>query len=424
MHAIDWKKGPGFKTIETIKLPTYHTSYLDNGTKFITVNQGTQDIIKLDLILKGGRFLETKQLTANFTTAMLREGTASYDSKTIANTVDFYGAVLRTMTNLDYIHISLTLLSKHFEALCPLLAEIIYQPIFDEEELRKHKNNAVEKLSQDIAKNDTVSYRELTAGIFGIEHPYGYNTTKEAIEALEAEDLKTYFKNNFGSTSSFIVLSGKFSKHHESLVNKFFGQHSKEVKLPMYEPLTFYPKDTRLASTKNDVQASFKIGRRLFDRHHPDYAGFYVLNTIFGGYFGSRLMTKIREELGYTYSIYSALDYLMYDGYFYITSEVSNENLQSTLSEVHNQMEKLTKRIVTTGELQMVKNYLMGNMLNLIDGPLNSSSLIKSLELDNCLEGTFYEFLNQIQTVTAQDIKKLAQKYFDPEKLLTVIVQP
>ena len=421
--TVDWKKGPGFKEIDTITLPHYDTKILPNGIQFIEIQQGTQEIVKLDIVFRGGRLTERKKLEARFTASLMREGTVSYNSAQLANHLDFYGAIVRVANNLDHIYLSLTCLTKYFDKVLPAIREIIYEPALDEKELLKLKKNTSERLVLDLAKNDVVSYRVFTEALYGSNHVYGYNTEAENIAKLERNDLIEYHKNALGSDNCYIVLAGRYSSVISDMVTQAFGHINHKSNSYLYQPPAKEShKDTITVSSKNEHQSSVKIGRRMFSRHHEDYGSFFVLSTILGGYFGSRLMTSVREDLGYTYNIYSALDFMIYDGYFYIATEVGNEFLADTLSEIKNNIEKLQDKKVSKSELVMVKSYLRGNMLHLIDGPLNSSNTIRSLELDFCLNEHFTRFLKDIDVVTPARLQKLAQQYLQWEDMTTVIV--
>lgn len=422
-NTIDWKKGPGFKEIETIKLPHFDTRILSNGVKMIEIRQGTQDIVKLDIVFRGGRLTELKKLEARFTASLMREGTASYTSSQLANHLDFYGAIVRVANNLDHIYLSLTCLTKYFDKVLPAIREIIYEPAFDEQEFQKLQKNTTERLALDMAKNDVVSYRVFTEALYGNNHVYGYNTEKGDISLLERNDLVTYHNNALGSDNCYIVLSGRYPAEVSKSVAEAFGQIIHTSKPFQYQPPSVESvKDTIVISSKNEHQSSVKTGRKMFSRHHDDYGAFHVLSTILGGYFGSRLMTSIREDLGYTYNIYSALDFMIYDGYFYVATEVGNEFLAPTLSEIKVHFEKLQDKKVSKSELMMVKSYLRGNMLHLVDGPLNSSNTVRSLELDDCLNDHFTKFLKDIDDVTPAKLQKLAQQYLNWEDMTTVIV--
>ncbi|MEM9822073.1 MAG: insulinase family protein, partial [Bacteroidota bacterium] len=172
----------------------------------------------------------------------------------------------------------------------------------------------------------------------------------------------------------------------------------------------------------DSVQTAIRIGSKIFNKKHPDYPGLFVLNTILGGYFGSRLMTNIREDKGYTYNIFSTLDTMISDGYFYIGTEVGNEFVEPTMTEIYGEIERLQNEAVEEGELQMVRNYLLGNLLTNLDGPFNVADVIKSLILDDLPFSEFDQMVHRIKTIESDELRRLAQKYLQKDQLWELIV--
>jgi predicted Zn-dependent peptidase len=173
---------------------------------------------------------------------------------------------------------------------------------------------------------------------------------------------------------------------------------------------------------QDSVQTAILIGCRLYARNHPDYNDWIVLNTILGGYFGSRLMTNIRENKGFTYNIFSTFDTMHYDGCFYIGTEVGNDMVDKTLKEIYREMKILQKKAVSENELSMVKNYLLGNMLTMLDGPFNIIDIVKTTTLEQLPDNSFATLVESIKTITPQKIQTLAKKYLGPEKMWEVVV--
>jgi len=420
---INWKKGPGFSKIEKFNFPLKEDATLDNGIPVSIVNMGSQEIVRLDIVYRGARLLENRKMASKITTSLMREGTSAASSEIISESIDFYGSTLRSGANLDYTFFSLSGLSRHFDKLLPVLEDILYDPIFLEDEIEKYKKTNIQKLQLDLSKNELVNYRIFTESLFGKDHPYGYNTEEAFIKAINRQDLVDHHDKSYGINHCFILLGGKIAPTMLPALNKHFGFHTKnspDLNLPVIQESAVH---TRIfVPSKNIHQSSIKIGKRLFNRHHKDFAGFYVLNTILGGYFGSRLMSSIREEKGLTYNIYSVMDHLIYDGYFYIETEVAVGNEQKTIDEIYHQMDLLKQEHVSSDELQIVKNYLLGNFLNLIDGPLNVMSFFRSLELDYANKAHFEQFVHEILTIDAARLQDLAIRYLSKETMLEVIV--
>jgi zinc protease len=423
MMKIDWKKGPGYKRIEEIKIPAYDEIILDNGIKILVLQQGTQGIMKMDLIFKGGRILEEKKMTSKISAAIIREGSANMSSAVLAEQIDFYGAVLRSGSNLDHNYMTLSGLSKYAQSTIDLVFDVLGNPLFKEDEIEKYKKSSISKLALDKSRNELMCYRLFTELIFGKETPYGYNSEENLIQSIQREDLVEYYNDAYGTANLSVVIGGQVdSKSLDHLV-KYLNQMKFAGRKLAYKLGGYHNPATSIQhNTKNELQSSVIIGRKLFTRHHSDFTAINVLNTILGGYFGSRLMTEIRENQGLTYNISSLVDTQIYEGYFYIETDVAPENVNKTIEAIHIQIEKLQKEYIGDEELNMVKNYLLGNALNLFDGPLNTTSFLKSMVLDDSDPDQFYQFIEDVKSIDAQKILDTANKYLKREDMYQVVI--
>ena len=160
----------------------------------------------------------------------------------------------------------------------------------------------------------------------------------------------------------------------------------------------------------------------MFDRQHDDYSGMYMLNAVLGGYFGSRLMSNIREDKGYTYNIYSEVDVMKHDGVFIIGTEVSDDYVTKTQNEISLEIEKLKQDLIPAKELDMVRNYLLGRILNFVDGPFNASRLIKSILLSNLEKDYFEQLVRTIREISSEELRQLANKYFIDKEMWNITV--
>lgn len=414
---------PPIHEVSSLHLPRPSISHLDNGIPVYETRLGTQEIMKVEIVFLSGRPHEHKRLVSRATARMLREGTTHYTSAQLAEKIDFYAGTVQTPVNLDTGSLVLYCMTKHFEHLIPILGEMLNEPNFPERELAIFTENNIQSLLVDLAKNDVLAYRKITELIFGESHPYGYNSTPNDYKALTREDLIQHHKNYYTSDNCIIFLSGKTNDTILKLLNQYLGQkkttlHHTTIPLSTTHNLPVKIKE-RNAET---VQSAIRIGRQFGNRKHPDFNGFYVLNTILGGYFGSRLMTNIREKKGFTYNIYSALDLMHHDGYFYVSSEVGNKFVKKAINEIYHEMDMLKKELVDNDELKMVRNYLLGNMLNMIDGPMAISDVIRSFIIEGVPLDAFETFVEDVKSITPQQLRELAEKYFNKEDMFEVIV--
>jgi predicted Zn-dependent peptidase len=411
------------KPIERVVLPDYEYRFLPNGRGFLVVDSGLHEVFKLEAIFHAGRFHETKKMVSGITLRMLREGSNGFSSEDVAEKVDYFGASLITPANLDFSGPTMYGLNQHFGELLPLFRQVTTAPLFPETEFKDHIREKKQQLQVDLSKIDTVAYRQITEMIFGPDHPYGYNSTPAHYDAVTTDDLREHFDQHYRTGNCTIVLSGRISqKMIDQLEQELFPHipegHS-EVQSHTATPSTqqelFIPRP-------NAVQTAIRMGKRLFDRKHPDFFGMYFLNIILGDYFSSRLMMNIREEKGYTYNIYSMTDLLRFDGTLLVATEVANEYTQDTIKEIHREFARLRDEPIPKEELDMARNYTLGTLLAAMDGPLNSSEVIKGLILNDVNATFFKQLIDTIKHITAEELQELANKYLQEEQMYTVKV--
>lgn len=414
---------PPIRPVKNLHLPEPQRFTLQNGIPVLAVNLGTQEIVKLDVIWRAGRNEEQKRLAARATARLLREGSRHRSGAEIAEQLDFWGASFNAPASLDFSSFVLYSLKKYADRAVPLFAEVLNEPIFPEKELDTFVKGSVQELAVELSKPETVAYRQLTELIFGDKHPYGWNSQAATFEDLRREDLTSFYNEFYSPENCLIVVSGRVDDALISLIDRELGQK----KLPFKQP-DFNWKASDETPRRVDykqpgtLQTAIKIGRRLFPKNHDDHKGLFVLNTLLGGYFGSRLMANIREKKGYTYNIYSTIDTLLHDGYFYVATEVNADKTEATMTEIFREMEKLTTRLVPEHELEMVKNYLLGTLLTSLDGAMNVSDLIKSITLEGLPLTDFDRLVEVIRGISAKEIRELARRYFDPAAMWQVVV--
>lgn len=414
---LNRKIAPITQTVTSLTLPPPSVTALDNGIPVYETRLGTQPILKLSITFpKAGRPDEHKRAVARAALRLTREGTPNYTSAQIAEILDFYAGSLTFPHSLDTSGLTLHCLSKHFEPLLALIAEMILNPTYPEQELKTFVDNNIQKLNVDLHENDTLAYRKISQLIFTANHPYGYNTQIADYAALTREDLFQFHTEHLTADNCMIFIAGDTNQHTLNLLNQYLGKHQTK-KIRWNTPLSNHHTTPEEAHVKNPnpeiLQTSVYIGRKLFTRLHEDFAGMYVLNTALGGYFGSRLMSNIREDKGFTYGIYSSIDLMHHDGWMFISADVGREVVAPTLTEIRYELERLRQELMPERELQLVKNYLLGNLLNVIDGPISVSGTIERLATQNLPLSKFDELIANIQTISVADIQRLAQKYLN-----------
>lgn len=420
---LDRKKAPPISAVENLHFPEPQRYILDNGIPVYDLRLGTQDVVKLEVVFFSGRPYEKKQLVSRAMGALLKEGTAEYSGAELSEKFDFYGSTLSLPYSMDTHNIVLYCLVKYVEPLITLIGKMITGPVFPEKELRAFIQRNRQRLKVELSKGDVIAYRKITECIFGPNHPYGYNSYPEMYEHLERADLMEHYQRLFRAGNCLIFVSGKTSDHLIQLINRHLGRSIPPGPRarPRITPVDA-PGGRLHIPHPNSVQTAIRIGRRTFNKLHPDFNGLYVLTSILGGYFGSRLMTNIREDKGYTYNIYASLDSMLFDGYLYIGAEVGNEFVAPTLKEIYREMQLLREELVSEEEMEMARNYLIGNFLAMLDGPFNTSELLRTMVLEGLPPSAFQDMVKTVHTIQPEELRELARKYLSTDAFWEVVV--
>ncbi|MFP4471568.1 MAG: M16 family metallopeptidase [Bacteroidales bacterium] len=419
------KKRPDIKPIDPVALISPENYRLDNGSEVFAIHAGTEDLLRIDLIFEAGSIYQNQSLTAHFANKCITEGTASFTSKEIATTVDFYGAYLKTVATRDDSRISLYCLTRHLEILLPLLQETAFRATFPEDEIRTIAGKSKQEFLVNMQKVKYMARHYFGSLIFGDDHPYGRYSRAEDYDLVEPQMLVDFYDSYYRQAPFRLIVAGKLPADIDKTLNRYFGKHTTEnhepQKVEIPEAAPAQQQEHRMEKP-GALQSAFRIGRPLFSKLHPDFLKFQVLNTVLGGYFGSRLMSNIREDKGYTYGIGSMASSLRHDGMFVIASEVGNDVTRAAIDEVFHEIGRLQRDLVPEEELRLVKNYLHGSFLRSADGPFALAELVKSASDFGLGMDFFQHYLETIKNITAEEIRDLAVKYLQPDSLVRLVV--
>ncbi|HNJ95365.1 MAG TPA: pitrilysin family protein, partial [Ferruginibacter sp.] len=281
---------------------------LDNGVPVYAVDAGAQDVLQLELVFYAGNWFEQERSVAAATNFLLKNGTSNKTAFQLNEEFEYFGAYCNRSCYNETALVSISSLSKHLPALLPVIREMITDSVFSETELDIYKQNSKQRLAVNLKKCDFVASRLADAYIYGEDHPYGRYTRVADIDGLNSAALRDYFRQYYLNGSCVMFVSGKLPADLRQQLNKAFGDLSLKACGQKPGPIPAMPaaeKKYRIENDPNGVQGAIRIARPFPNRHHPDFMKIMVLNTLFGGFFGSRLMANIREDKGYTYGIHS-----------------------------------------------------------------------------------------------------------------------
>ncbi len=406
-------------------LKPYQSFSLDNGVPVYAVDAGAQEVLQLELVFYAGNWFEQHRSVASATNYLLKNGTTTKTAFQLNEEFEYYGAYCNRSCYNETAVVSLSSLSKHLSALLPVIREMITDSVFSSTELDIYKQNTKQRLTVNLKKSDFVAARLSDAYLFGENHPYGKYTNAADIDALETSLLKEYFRQYYLNGSCVIFVSGKLPGDLQQQLNNSFGDLAIKAfdnKLPVINASPAAEKKYRIQNDPDGVQGAIRIARPFPNRHHPDFMKVMVLNTVFGGFFGSRLMANIREDKGYTYGIHSYVQNHIQQSAWVISTDAGRDVCEATIEEVYKEMKILREEKIDEEELLLVRNYLVGTILGDLDGPFHIMGRWKNLVLNNLDESYFYNSVKTIKTISAEELKALANKYLVPEDFYELVV--
>ncbi len=399
---------------------------LDNGTEVYVVDAGTEEVLQIDWVFDAGNWYEDRNLVAASTNYLLKNGTHKKTAYALNEHFDYYGSYLNRHCFNESATITLHCLNRHLHELLPVVEEIISESAFTEEEIRLYKQTSKQKLSVNLKKCEFVAGRLIDEYLFGIDHPYGKYSSAEAFDAITRDQLLAYYKQFYTEGRCIIFVAGKIPGDILPLLNRHFGSlpFTKKDSLPVIHHgiRAAAEKKYRISNDATGVQGAVRLGAHFPGRKHPDFMKVQVLNTIFGGFFGSRLMSNIREDKGYTYGIHSHFENHKQQGAWLISTEAGRGVCEATIQEVYKEMTLLREVPVDDEELLLVRNYMMGSILGDLDGPFQIMAKWKNIVLHDLGESYFYDSINTIKSISAGDIQEMARKYLIPESFYELVV--
>lgn len=422
--VVDRSNPPKRVPVSNVIIPKPEIFELSNGFKVVVINAGTQDLCKIEIIFRAGTRYQTQPLVANAAISLLSEGTSKRTSAQIAEELDFYGSFLEPSFSRDFSSISFYTIGKHFYPSVDVLSDILLNPVYPQHELEIFCRKGKQSLLVELEKVSTLSRQRFFSALFGSSHPYGSFATPHDYDHLSREAVKSFRQRFHTSQNGLVVIAGKLDSKQVNFLLRQIDVPSFKLKKKEITDLPEYQTTTRRVFTykKDAVQSSIRIGTIWPKRNHADMPGLNVLNTLLGGYFGSRLMRHIREEKGYTYGVTSYILPFSELSVFLVSTEVGAGLAEATMNEVFHEMKRLQTEPLPTEELELVKGYMTGQLLRTFDGPLAIAESMASLHQYNNLDfGYIEKLVNTINNITSEQLKDLACRYLDTGKMVVSI---
>jgi len=415
---------PEIQPLKNFHIQTPVRTTLPNGIPLTVINAGEQEVVRMDVLFSGGRWQQSQKLQALFTNRMLREGTTKYTAATIAEKLDYYGSWLELSSSSEYAYITVYSLNKYLAKTLEVVESMIKEPLFPQKELQTILDTNIQQYLVNTSKVDFLAHRSLLKSLYGEQHPCGKIVMEEDYHTITPEVLREFYEQHYHSGNCSIFLSGKVTDDIISRVTDIFGFPFGQYQLQMPKlsfPFAAIPEKRIFTEREDAMQSAVKMGCTTITREHPDYPKLRVLMTLFGGYFGSRLMSNIREDKGYTYGISAGVVFYPDSGLLIVSTETDNEYVEPLIQEVYHEIDRLHQEPVSAEELRMVRNYMLGEMCRSYESPFSLSDAWIFIATSGLKDDYFARSLQAVNEITPAEIQDLAQRYLCKETLKEVI---
>lgn len=417
---LDRTLAPPFNKSTAFNLLLPERQTLQNGVETYFVSGGNQEVIRIELVFAAGRWFERKLGSAYFAANLLSKGTSTKTSFEIAQAFDHYGAHLEISPGLDAVSISLFSLNKNLQPALSLLFELITDSAFPEKEIEQIKSIYLQNLKVNNEKTSFQASKLIRKNLFGETYPYGKELEENDVTTISRDHLVDHFNTFFKDVTLFV--SGKITAQNKQDIVQTLSSLPYVKTLDKTVVLAEHSKTSQRVEKEGSIQSSIRMGKRIVDRKHPDYADILLLNHILGGYFGSRLMKNIREEKGLTYGIYSSLNILKHDGFLVIGADVNKENLDLTFDEIRKELKRLRTEKINQEELDTARNHFIGSLQSEITTPFAHADKIKNIATFNLPDQYYQNLINKIDSLSSTELLRIANDYFSEDSFTEVAV--
>lgn len=411
--------GPAPKiNIEKAKIFT-----LKNGLKVIVVENHNVPVVSYSLSFDIDPLLEGDKVGyVSMAGDLMRAGTATKTKAEIDETIDFIGASLSTSSRGMYA----SSLKKHSGVLLDLMVDVLYNPVFPQDELDKSIKQTLTGIKAQKDEPSAIAQNVASKILYGENHPYGEIMTEETVENIKVDDLKNYHDTYFRPNVAYLVIVGDITmKEAKKQAKTYFAKwEAKDVPSHKYDFPKKLESPTVAVSNKDAANQSTIDLTYLVDLKpgHPDVIKARVMNSILGGGSSGRLFQNLREDKAFTYGAYSSLSSDDLAGSFSASAQVRTSVTDSAFTEIIYEMNNMRTELVSEKDLNLVKNMMTGSFSRSLEDPGTVARFALNIEKYNLPEDYYQTYLEKLNAVTLEDIKAMAEKYLQPDNALILAV--
>jgi zinc protease len=400
---------------------------LDSGVVLVTLEQRALPIVSIELLIDAGARYDRagQEGLAHLTARLLTYGTKRRSALQISDTLEFIGSSLSTGSSENLATVSMTILKKDLATGLALLAEVFTQSTFPQDEIERQKHSIVAALKAREEDPGDIAERRFAEALFP-KSPYGrpVEGTESSINAISQASLREFYERYYRPNRTIMAVVGDVTAEEiANTLNQTFrswgrGEPSGRPPVPIANGA---PGVIRV--NKDLTQANIIMGHEGVTRDNPDYYAIQVMNYILGGGgFSSRVMDSIRNERGLAYSVYTFFSADKSHGTFQFVMQTKNDSAGEALRIAREEIERIRRDPVSEQELNDAKDYLTGSFPLRLDTNRKVANFLAQVEFFQLGLNYPDRYDDLIRGVTRADVQRVAKRYLQPDKLITVVV--
>ena len=420
----DRTRQPPTAPLTDVRLDFPACQTLTCGMPLWVIDGGDQQVCQLSVYVEGGTMHQQHSLQAALTAQMCLEGSAAYSTRDIAEMLDYHGAGKMSQCHDTMSQITLSTITEHYHKLLPVVCDSLARALLPEQELEVYKRqyaSSYATMRGRVAHRARVELRRLR---YGDGHPLVEDVTPDDIMSLTPDDISRFYRRFYHPSNCRLVLAGRVNDQMISATDRAFSQwlDPDDQRAPQLSWQTNpSPQMLSVVDCPGAVQAAIAMAIDTIGRSHPDYLALRMLCTVLGGYSGSRLMTVVREQMGYTYGINAYLAGREHDGYVGVSTECDQRHVSQVIDLVKHEMQQLCDQLISDHELSQVRQFMLSDQAKTLDTPFSLASYVASTWLYGVYPDYYNQQINTILHTTAVRLREVAQRYFDLDRLRIVI---
>jgi zinc protease len=408
-------------------MPPVRRTVLPNHLVLLASEEHSLPFVTLQLLIDSGsrRDPSGEEGLSYLTAKGLLHGTSKRTVNQMSEELDFMGASLHSSSGRDYATLSLRVLKKDLDKGLDLFMEVLTQPAFPEEEVKREVEKTLAAIQSEEDQPEEVAEKAFLKTLF-LGSPYGHPVegTRESVPKLTREGIVRFYRSYYHPNNAILTVIGDIT--NEELKGKLIPRLEKwpmgEIPKPPF--ISKFEKDEKTVKINRPItQANIILGHAGVSRENPDFYAITVMNYILGGGgFASRLMGEIRNKRGLAYSVVSFFDPGKYPGSFQMVLQTKNSSARDAISLSLQQMERIQKEPVSEKELEGAKKYLIGSFPMRLDTQGKLANFLTQVEYYGLGLDYPAKYPSIIQSITREEVLRVAKKYLLPRKYVLVIV--